>query len=86
MEETKRLEIREKFALEKRRLEMEERVEMRRLALEERKLDIHERQMGMGQMGPALLMNEASGDRTGPVGNPLKRRRAEGSQGALRYR
>ncbi|MCJ1422839.1 hypothetical protein MMC29_000719 [Sticta canariensis] len=59
-EETKRLEIRERFAtenrrlgLEEKRLEMEERVEMRRLALEEKKVAIRQRQLDMGQMGPA---------------------------------
>lgn len=59
-EKTKRLEIRERFAtenrrlgLEEKRLEMEERVEMRKLALEEKKVAIRQRQLDMGQMGPA---------------------------------
>ncbi|MCJ1462479.1 hypothetical protein MMC07_001081 [Pseudocyphellaria aurata] len=48
-EETKRVEIRERFALKKVQLELEQKLAMRKLELEERKLALQEHQMGMGQ-------------------------------------
>lgn len=46
-EETKRIEIRERSQVEKMRIDMEEKIAMRRLALEERQLALQERQFSL---------------------------------------